>query len=83
LGEGRIDRAPRAGVAVFPAREGLYRYLAEKNASIEGKMVVELAGRLSDERDLDADAGALLLLPERIVETAPLDTRLIAAIRDR
>jgi hypothetical protein len=46
-------------------------------------MVVELEGRLSDERDIDADAGALLLMPERIVEATPLDTRLIAAIRER
>jgi hypothetical protein len=83
LGEGRIDHTRRAGVAVFPARAGLYRYLAEKNANVEGKLVVELEGRLSDERDLDADAGALLLLPERIVATTPLDTRLIAAIRER
>jgi hypothetical protein len=83
LGDGQIDHTRRAGVAVFPAREGLYRYLAEKNASVERKVVVELQGRLSDERDLDADAGALLLLPERIVETIPLDTGLIAAIRER
>jgi hypothetical protein len=83
LGDGRIEHTRRAGIAVFPAREGLYRYLAEKNASVDGKVVVELEGRLSDERDLDADAGALLLLPDRIVETVPLDTRLIAGIRER
>jgi len=83
LGDGHIDHTRRAGVAVFPAREGLYRYLAERNASVEEKLVVELEGRLSEERDLDADAGALLLMPERIVETAPLDTRLIATIRER
>jgi hypothetical protein len=83
LGDGHIEHTRRAGIAVFPTREGLYRYLAEKNASVEGKVVVELEGRLSDERDLDADTGALLLMPERIVETAPLDTRLIAAIRER
>jgi hypothetical protein len=83
LGDGHIDHTRRAGIAVFPAREGLYRYLAEKNANVEGKVVVELEGRVSEERDLDADAGALLLLPERIVETVPLDTRLVAAIRER
>jgi hypothetical protein len=83
LGDGHIDHTRRAGIAVFPAREGLYRYLAEKNASVEEKLVVELEGRLSEERDLDADAGALLLMPERVVEAVPLDTRLIAAIRER
>jgi hypothetical protein len=83
LGDGHIDHTRRAGIAVFPAREGLYRYLAEKNASVEGKIVVELEGRLGEERDIDADAGALLLMPERIVEAVPLDTELIAAIRQR
>jgi len=83
LGDGQINHTRRPGVAVFPSREGLYRYLAERNASVEEKLVVELEGRLSDERDLDADAGALLLLPERIVGSAPLDTELIAAIRER
>jgi hypothetical protein len=83
LGDGHIDHTRRAGIAVFPACEGLYRYLAEKNASVEEKVVVELEGRLSGERDLDADAGALLVLPERIVETTPLDTRRVAAIRER
>jgi hypothetical protein len=83
LGDGQIDHTRRPGVAVFPSREGLYRYLAERNASVEEKLVVELEGRLSDERDLDADAGALLLLPERIVGATPLDAELIAAIRER
>jgi hypothetical protein len=83
LGNGHIDHTRRAGIAVFPAREGLYRYLAEKNANVEERMVVELEGRLSEERDLDADAGALLLLAESIVEAVPLDTGLIAAIRER
>ena len=44
-------------------------------------MVVELRGRLSEERDLDADTGALLLLPERVVATQPLDPQLVEALR--
>jgi hypothetical protein len=83
LGSGQIDHTRRAGIAVFPAREGLYRYLAEKNADVEGKIVVELEGRLSEERDLDADAGALLLLPEQIASSTPLNVELIAEIRER
>jgi len=81
LGDGVIDHTQRRGVAVFPAREGLYRYLAERDAEVHGKVVVELEGRLSDERDLDADAGALLVHPERIVGIEPLDAELVAAIR--
>lgn len=83
LGNGHIDHTRRAGLAAFPARAGLYRYLAEKNADVTGKVVVELEGRLSEERDLDADAGALLVLPERIASVAPLEVELIEAIRER
>lgn len=83
LGDGTIDRTHRRGVAVFPTREGLYRYLAERDARPEGKVVVELAGRIAEDRDLDADAGALLVHPEEIVEVQPLDLELIVAIRAR
>lgn len=83
LGSGQVDHMRRAGLAVFPTREGLYRYLAERNANVEGKVMVELEGRPSEERDLDADAGALLVLPERIVSVVPLDVELIKAVRER
>jgi hypothetical protein len=83
LGSGQVEHTRRAGLAVFPTREGLYRYLAERNANVEGKVVVELEGRPSEERDLDADAGALLVLPERIVSVVPLDVELIRAVRER
>jgi hypothetical protein len=83
LGDGVITHTRRRGVAVFPRREGLYRYLAEKGADLRGKLVVELEGRLADERDLDADAGALLVHPERIVEVLPIDAELVDAIRAR
>lgn len=84
LGTGRIHRTRRHGVAVFPNREGLYRYLAWKNdAGVEGKVVVELAGELSEDCDLDADHGALLVVPERVVAVERLDPDLVASIRDR
>jgi hypothetical protein len=81
LGSGEIDHTRRKGIAVFPAREGLYRYLAERDAELKDKVVVELEGRPSEERDLDADAGALLVHPERIVAVRPLDPELVEAIR--
>jgi hypothetical protein len=80
MGNGEITHTRRRGIAVFPAREGLYRYLAEKNAEVTGKVIVELRGRLSEERDLDADAGALLLLPDEIVAVEPLAPELVAMI---
>jgi hypothetical protein len=83
LGDGRIDRTRRRGVAAFPTREGLYRYLAERNTAVEDRLVVEVEGKLSLERDLDADTGALLVHPEEIVEVQPLDARLLAGIRER
>lgn len=83
-GNGEIHQTQRRGVAVFPAREGLYRYLAWKDdASVDGKVVVELAGELSDDCDLDADHGALLVLPEQVVSVEPLDEELVESIRMR
>lgn len=81
-GDGEISHTRRRGIAVFPTREGLYRYLAEKDAEDEGKIVVEVEGPVSDDRDLDADAGALLVCPERIIAVTPLDPQLIREIRE-
>jgi hypothetical protein len=83
VADGEIRHTRRHGIAVFPAREGLYRYLAEKDAELEGRIVVELEGTISEERDLDADAGALLVCPERVVAVSPLDLELIERIRER
>lgn len=83
LGEGEISHTRRRGIAVFPSREGLYLYLATRDANVEGKAIVELEGEVSDEIDLDADAGALLALPERIVTVEPLDLELIRALESR
>jgi hypothetical protein len=77
LGQGQITHTRRQGIAVFPTRGGLYRYLAERNADPEGKVVVELEGVLSEERDLDADAGALLVHPQRILAIQPLKAELL------
>lgn len=83
-GGGEVDDTERRGIAVFPRREGLYRYLAWKDdAEVEGKVVVELAGELSDDRDLDADHGALLVLPDRVVSVERLDPETVESIRLR
>jgi hypothetical protein len=83
-GNGEIRRTRRHGLAVFPSREGLYRYLAWKSdAGVEGKVVVELQGELSEDVDLDADHGALLVFADSVVSVEPLDPTLVAAIRDR
>ena len=82
-GSGVIDRTKRRGIAVFPSRAGLYRYLAERDADVEDRVMVELEGRLSEDGDLDADAGALLLHPTRVVAVQPFDPALISSIRQR
>ena len=83
LGDGRIDHTVRRGIAAFPARRGLYRYLAERDDELEGKVVVEMEARVGDERDLDADTGALLVMPTAIKELRPLDLELVRSIRER
>lgn len=82
-GSGEISQTRRRGVAVFPSREGLYRYLAWKDADVEERVVVELAGDLSDDQDLDADHGALLVFPDRIVSVEPLDAAAVRSIQAR
>lgn len=42
-GGGAIDRTRRRGIAVFPTRAGLYRYLAERDAEVGDKVMVEPA----------------------------------------
>lgn len=82
-GDGVIDRTRRRGVAVFPRLAGLYRYMAERDADVKGKVVVELEGRVSDDLDLDADAGALLAFPTEIVAVRPVDESLLRSIQER
>src|SRR5918994_839572 len=62
-GTGVIDKTTRRGVSVFPSLGGLRRYLEERNVDLDGSVVIQLEGELTDERDLDADAGALLVWP--------------------
>lgn len=76
-GDGTIDRTRRRGIAVFPSKAGLHLYLAERDAELEDKVMVELEGELSDDHDLDADSGALLLHPSRVVAVHRFDEELI------
>jgi hypothetical protein len=82
-GDGVIDKVERVGVSAFPAIEGLYRYLVECDAELEGQMVVEVEGELGPERDLDADQGAVLVLPEQVLGTRPIDWPTVERLRRR
>jgi hypothetical protein len=79
-GAGTIGRPRRRGVSVFPTADGLYRYIAEQDVDGDD-CIVELEGPLSGDRDLDADAGALLILPTRVVATHPFQLGRLAAVR--
>ena len=82
-GTGEITRTTRDGVSVFPTLEGLYLYLAERGGESDRRVVVELDGPLSDDVDLDADAGALLVKPARIVAVHPLRDDLMTDAAER
>jgi DnaJ-class molecular chaperone len=72
-GSGEIDDSSREGVSVFPELDGLYRYMMRRDADLDGCVVVELEGRESADEDFDADEGALLVKPSRIVEVRQLE----------
>lgn len=82
-GSGEITRTRRAGVSVFPTEAGLYRYLAERGADLQHTIVVEVAGPLSADRDLDADSGAVLVHPTSIVSRHPVDQTRVADVCSR
>jgi hypothetical protein len=64
-----VSRIERSGISSFPTLEGLRRYLAERDADMSGYVLLEFEGELSNDRDLDADEGAILVFPRRIVAT--------------
>lgn len=82
-GEGVITQTRRAGVSVFPELAGLLRYLVEHDFDFSGSVVVELNGILSDEADLDADQGVLLIHPTAILTRHPIDSERVADLRRR
>jgi hypothetical protein len=72
-GDGIIDRTERNGVSVFPTLGGLVRYLSEDDRKFDGHVIVELDGELTDDVDLDAERGALLVRPVYIVGIHEVD----------
>ena len=72
-GSGELDDRSRAGVSVFPDEQGLYRYMARRDADVDGSVLVELEGRQSQDEDFDADEGALLVIPTEICDVRPVD----------
>lgn len=60
-------------MSVFPDEEGLYRYMLRRRAKFGGALLVELEGELTNDQDFDADEGALLIKPTRVVDVREPD----------
>lgn len=82
-GSARVDSKPRHGVSVFPALEGLYHYMLVEEADLANCVIVELEAELAQDVDFDADQGAMLVIPSRILGCAGVDDRLVQSVRDR
>ena len=80
-GSGEIDDSSRDGVSVFPDEDGLYRYMLKRDADLDGCRLVELEGEQSPDEDFDADEGALLIRPTRVVDTRELDRERLEQIQ--
>lgn len=82
-GSGRIDPdETRDGVSVFPDADGLYRYMLRRDADLRGSVLVRLEGEPTGEDDFDADEGAVLVRPRRIVASEPIDWDRVEEIRE-
>ena len=80
-GSGEIDDSERRGVSGFPDEDGLYRYMLRRDAEVEGSKLVELEGEPSADEDFDADEGAVLVRPKRIVDVRQPDREAIERLR--
>ena len=73
-GSGEIDDSARDGVSVFPDEDGLYRYMIKRDADLNDNcQLVKLEGEQTQDEDFDADEGALLIRPRRVLESGKLD----------
>jgi hypothetical protein len=72
-GTGQITESERRGVSVFAEPDGLYRYMLRRDSDMEDSLLVELEGTPSEDPDFDADEGALLVFPTKIVRAIDLD----------
>ena len=81
-GSGEIDDSERDGISVFLEEDALYRYMLRRDADIDGAVLVELEGERSADEDFDADEGALLVHPRRIVDVREPDRHRLVHLRD-
>ena len=81
-GSGEIDDSARDGVSVFPDEDGLYRYMLKRDADLDERcQLVKLEGEESADEDFDADEGAMLVKPTKILASGKLDWDRIEELR--
>jgi hypothetical protein len=79
-GSGEVDDSERDGVSVFPDEDGLYRYMLRRDADVDTAKLVEIEGEPTGDEDFDADEGALLIRPSRIVAVRDPDRERMTAL---
>jgi hypothetical protein len=57
--------------------------MLEKKAELDGCVIVELDARLADDVDFDADQGAMLVIPTRVVDCGAVDRDMAAEVEAR
>jgi hypothetical protein len=71
-GTATVTEKPRRGVSACRSVRELARYMEQSAGDLRGTVIIELDGDVSDDEDFDADAGALLILPEQIISVTPV-----------
>lgn len=70
----------RYGVSACQDLDQLYRYFAERDAELDGCVLVELRGRRAEDDDHEWTRGAILVWPTEIVSVTSLDPAEIEAV---
>jgi hypothetical protein len=73
-GRGYLHEYERAGgVSCCRTLGELYAYFRGRDADLDGAVVVKLEGEVAEVEDFDAEHGAVLVRPTRIVDVGPLN----------
>jgi hypothetical protein len=80
-GTGKITDVERRGVSVFGEPDALFRYMLRRDGDMSNSVLVELEGEEADDVDFDADEGALLVFPRRIVNSVDIDWNHVDELR--
>lgn len=80
-GAGEVEDV-RHGVSAALTVTALYDYFAGRDAELAGCSLVTFDGDFAADDDLDADDGAVLTYPRRIIAVVPLDPRWVEWMTD-